>query len=156
MNMRKEKKDKYDFPENIVDLKSMTDAEQTMLLRKMIERQDHDIKLSRVIAFAECALLAVLIIIFAVLIPRFFKTVNKVDSTMEQVDELIVQAQSSMSGVMVLVEDADSVITANDTAIADAIENFNSVDFDSLNESIASLAKIVKPILEVLEVFDKQ
>ena len=75
---------------------------------------------------------------------------------MEQVDELIVQAQSSMSGVMVLVEDADSVITANDTAIADAIENFNSVDFDSLNESIASLAKIVKPILEVLEVFGKQ
>ena len=147
--------DIYDLPVQADDLKNMTDAEQTVLLRKMIERQEHDIRLSRIIAFAECALLAILIIIFAVLVPRFFKTVKQVDSTMGQVDSLIEQAQGSLSGISVFVQDADSVILENEAAISTAIDNFNSVDFDSLNQSIASLARILKPLLEVLDVFDK-
>ncbi len=147
--------DIYDLPVQADDLKKMTDAEQTVLLRKMIERQEHDIRLSRIIAFAECALLAILIIIFAVLVPRFFKTVKQVDSTMVQVDSLIEQAQSSLSGINIFVQDADSVILENEAAISTAIDNFNSVDFDSLNQSIASLARILKPLLEVLEVFEK-
>lgn len=147
--------DIYDLPVQADDLKKMTDAEQTVLLRKMIERQEHDIRLSRIIAFAECALLAILIIIFAVLVPRFFKTVKQVDSTMVQVDSLIEQAQGSLSGINTFVQDADSVILENEAAISTAIDNFNSVDFDSLNQSIASLARILKPLLEVLEVFEK-
>ena len=147
--------DIYDLPVQADDLKNMTDAEQTVLLRKMIERQEHDIRLSRIIAFAECALLAILIIIFAVLVPRFFKTVKQVDSTMGQVDSLIEQAQGSLSGISVFVQDADSVILENEAAISTAIDNFNSVDFDSLNQSIASLARILKPLLEVLDVFEK-
>jgi hypothetical protein len=55
----------------------------------MIEKQEHDIRLTKVIAFAECALLVVLSVVFLVLIPRFFTTVQKVEATMEDVNDLI-------------------------------------------------------------------
>lgn len=135
------------------DYKHMTDIEQTKLLRKMIVRQEKDIKLQRIMAFAECGLLVVLILIFAILVPRFFKTVKSVDETMQEVDGLIEHAESSLEIITDLVLDADKVIERNEGQVADAIGHFNSVDFDSLNRSIASLADILQPILEMLEVF---
>ena len=48
--------------------KEEVDREQSALLKKMIEKQEHDIKLTKVIAFAECSLLVVLIVVFLVLI----------------------------------------------------------------------------------------
>ena len=43
----------------------------------------------------------------------------------------------------------------NEQSIASALENFNKVDFDSLNRSISSLGDIMQPILDMLNVFDK-
>jgi predicted PurR-regulated permease PerM len=134
--------------------KDEVDREQSALLKKMIEKQEHDIRLTKVIAFAECSLLIVLIIVFLVMIPRFFTTVKKVETTMEDVNDLIDLTEKSLENIQDLVTDADEVMMKNEQSIASALENFNKVDFDSLNRSIASLGDIMQPILEVLKVFD--
>ena len=128
------------------------DAEQTRLLRKMLERQDRDSTLARIIAFAEIGLLIVLIIVFAFLVPRFLNTVRKVNATMESVDELVDQAKESLSEVTDLAVDADKVIEANEEAVKEAIKNFNSVDFESLNNSISGLAEVIQPIVDVVKI----
>ena len=135
--------------------KEEVDREQSALLKKMIEKQEHDIKLTKVIAFAECSLLVVLIIVFLVLIPRFFTTVQKVESTMEDVNHLIDTSEKSLKNIQDLVADADEIMMKNEQSIANALENFNKVDFDSLNRSISSLGDIMQPILDMLSVFDK-
>ena len=126
--------------------KNQIDEEQNRLLQKMIERQERDIVISRVTAFAECILLAALIIVFAILIPRFFKTVKTVEESMEQIQQLVEQAQSSLVEITDLARDADQVIEANETAVGEAIENFNTIDFDSLNSSIQSIKEAVEPL----------
>ena len=135
--------------------KEEVDREQSALLKKMIEKQEHDIKLTKVIAFAECSLLVVLIVVFLVLIPRFFTTVQKVESTMEDVNHLIETSEKSLKNIQDLVADADEIMMKNEQSIASALENFNKVDFDSLNRSISSLGDIMQPILDMLSVFDK-
>jgi predicted PurR-regulated permease PerM len=134
--------------------KEEVDREQSALMKKMIETQEHDIRLTKIIAFAECSLLIVLIVVFLVMIPRFFTTVKKVEATMEDVNELIDTSQKSLENIQDLVADADDIMMKNEQSIANALENFNKVDFDSLNRSIASLGDIMQPILEVLKVFD--
>ena len=135
--------------------KEEVDREQSALLKKMIEKQEHDIKLTKVIAFAECSLLVVLIVVFLVLIPRFFTTVQKVESTMEDVNHLIETSEKSLKNIQDLVADADEIMMKNEQSIASALENFNKLDFDSLNRSISSLGDIMQPILDMLSVFDK-
>ena len=135
--------------------KEEVDREQSALLKKMIEKQEHDIKLTKVIAFAECSLLVVLIVVFLVLSPRLFTTVQKVESTMEDVNHLIETSEKSLKNIQDLVADADEIMMKNEQSIASALENFNKVDFDSLNRSISSLGDIMQPILDMLSVFDK-
>ena len=135
--------------------KEEVDREQSALLKKMIDKQEHDIKLTKVIAFAECSLLVVLIVVFLVLIPRFFTTVQKVETTMEDVNQLIDLTEKSLENIQDLVADADEIMMNNEQSIASALENFNKVDFDSLNRSISSLGDIMQPILDMLSVFDK-
>ena len=135
--------------------KEEVDREQSALLKKMIEKQEHDIKLTKVIAFAECSLLVVLIVVLRVLIPRFFTTVQKVETTIEDVNQLIDLKEKSLENIQDLVADADEIMMKNEQSIASALENFNKVDFDSLNRSITSLGDIMQPILDMLNVFDK-
>ena len=104
--------------------KEEVDREQSALLKKMIEKQEHDIKLTKVIAFAECSLLVVLIVVFLVLIPRFFTTVQKVETTMEDVNQLIDLTEKSLENIQDLVADADEIMMKNEQSIASALENF--------------------------------
>lgn len=134
-------------------LKDQIDREQTQLLQKMIQRQEKDILISRITAIAECTLLAALIIVFSLLVPKFLNTVSRVEETMNQIDLLIDQTEQSLITISDLAIDADELIISNDEAIAEAITNFNNVDFESLNESIANLADIIKPVVEIVHMF---
>ena len=98
--------------------KEEVDREQSALLKKMIEKQEHDIKLTKVIAFAECSLLVVLIVVFLVLIPRFFTTVQKVETTMEDVNQLIDLTEKSLENI----QDPSNLGTILRTAEALGIE----------------------------------
>ena len=133
------------------DLRKM-DEEQNMLLQKMIERQERDIILSRITAFAECALLIGLLIVFLLLVPKFINMLTKVEQEMEHVDSLIEDVEESLIQITALAVDADEVVKENDEAIAEALENFNKVDFDSLNESISSIADIIAPVVDFVNV----
>ena len=126
--------------------------EQTRLLQKMSRRQERGISLSKAIVIAEFALLGVLIVVFALLVPMFLKTVNRVQETMDNVDRLVANAETSMSELTDLAKDTDVLINENEEAIKVALDNFNSVDFESLNHSISSLAEILKPVVDVVQI----
>lgn len=145
--------------------KKTIDEEQSRLLQKMIERQEKDILISRITAIAECALLAVLVIVFGILVPKFFKTVARVEESMDRVDMLVADAETALTDltglaedaevtlgrIKTLAQDADTVLQDNDEALTQAIDNFNSVDFESLNRSISHIADVIEPIVELLQ-----
>ncbi len=126
--------------------------EQTRLLQKMSRRQERGISVSKAIAIAEFALLGVLVVVFVLLVPMFLKTVTRVQETMDNVDALVAHAETSMSELTDLAKDTDVLINENEEAIKVALENFNSVDFESLNHSISSLAEIMEPVVEIVKI----
>ena len=143
--------------------KSRIDEEQTRLLETMIKRQERDIVINRVTAFAECTLLVILVIVFALLVPRFLKTVRRVDEgmeevsaflseaevTVEKINHLAGEAEEAMSEAVELADNANTVIEDNDEALSEAIENFNKLDFESLNNSILRLEEIITPVADL-------
>lgn len=125
--------------------------EQEKLLNRMIERQERGIRVNLITAVAECVLLGALVIVFALLVPKFLATVERVQEAMEQVDVLVDEAETSLEEIMVLVKDADALVQDNDDAVNEALKNFNSVDFESLNQSIDNIARVIAPIVELVE-----
>ena len=130
--------------------KLSVDEEQNRLLQLMIKRQERDIVLSRITAYAECAMLLVLIIVFALLVPKFLTAVTQVEEAMDEVHVLTEDAEEALTQIVALVEDVDSVVKENEEEIGEAIENFNSVDFEGLNETVSNIEKIVSDLEGVL------
>ena len=129
------------------------DEEQTRLLQQLIRRQEKGNLLNHITAIAECVLLAALIIVFSLLVPRFLKTVQTVEESMAQVQDFVDQAQASLIEITDLATDVDVVVEANSIAISDAITNFNSVDFEGLNKSISNIKDAVEPLANVANFF---
>ena len=60
------------------------------------------------------------------------------------------QAGTSLEGIDQMVRDVDQLVTENTEAVSDAMDNFNSVDFDRLNDAIDDLASIIEPLANLL------
>ena len=95
--------------------------------------------------------------------------VTNVQNASEHVQELSESAQESLDGIneMVadarqivqnadqIVADADQVLVDNSDAVKAALENFNSVDFETLNKAIRDLSAAVEPLANLSHLFDK-
>ena len=130
------------------------DDEYLRLLQKMIEKQERSVRVTRIVAAAECILLTIMLAAVVILGPRVLGTVKNVDSAMEEVDDLIVDVEKSLTKVTTLAEDADALVVDNETAVNEAIGHFNEVDFESLNKSIARLSEVLKPLADFAELFE--
>lgn len=137
------------------DDRTSAETESLVILQKMMEKQEKGIRLNRIVAFAECFLLAVMLITALVMGPVILRTVRNVNDVLEQVDSLIDNVESSLVEIKVLAQDADDLVVANEAAVNEAIGHFNEVDFESLNRSIERLSNVLKPMSKIVEFFDK-
>ena len=135
--------------------RTSAETESLVILQKMMEKQEKGIRLNRIVAFAECFLLAVMLITALVMGPVILRTVRNVNDVLEQVDSLIDNVESSLVEIKVLAQDADDLVVANEAAVNEAIGHFNEVDFESLNRSIERLSNVLKPMSKIVEFFDK-
>ena len=135
--------------------RTSAETESLEILQKMMEKQEKGIRLNRIVAFAECFLLAVMLITALVMGPVILRTVRNVNDVLEQVDSLIDNVESSLVEIKVLAQDADDLVVANEAAVNEAIGHFNEVDFESLNRSIERLSNVLKPMSKIVEFFDK-
>ena len=135
--------------------RASAEGESLEILHKMMEKQEKGIRLNRIVAFAECFLLAIMLTVTLVLGPVILRTVRNVNDVLEQVDTLVDNVEGSLEEIKVLAQDADVLVVANEEAVNEAIGHFNEVDFESLNRSIERLSNVLKPMSEIVEFFDK-
>jgi len=135
--------------------RASAEGESLEILHKMMEKQEKGIRLNRIVAFAECFLLAIMLTVTLVLGPVILRTVRNVNDVLEQVDTLVDNVEGSLEEIKVLAQDADDLVVANEEAVNEAIGHFNEVDFESLNRSIERLSNVLKPMSEIVEFFDK-
>lgn len=101
------------------------------------------------------ALLVVACVASAVLIPKTLRTIERVDTTLAGIDSLVETADAALNAANAAADSANKLVADNADAVAEAMEKFNSVDFDSLNKAIKDLADIVEPLAKVSNFFNR-
>ncbi len=119
---------------------------------------DNNRKLLRMTRCGVCLLallLAAVCAVSAILVPRTLRTLEKVDGALTTLDSLAETAEAALQAANETAQNTNKLVADNADAVSEAMEKFNSVDFDSLNKAIKDLSDIVEPLAKVANMFNR-
>jgi len=126
------------------------------LLVAMLKAQEKDARRGLASAIAGFTLAAVFAIAFMIIIPIAITSLRNIDKAVENCTVMIetasvtiTQAQTTLEGIDSMTENVNGVVTDNTDAVADALEEINSIDIERLNQAIDDLASIVGPLAQL-------
>ncbi len=99
------------------------------------------------------ALLGAVCAVSIILVPKTLHTLDRVNASLERVDSLVETANTALITATEAAENANKLVADNADSVSEAMEKFNSVDFDALNRAINDLADIVEPLAKVSNFF---
>ena len=107
----------------------------------------------RLTAIFSAALLAVVCIAAALIVPRTLHALAHAEVTLSSMDELLVTADDALTtagdtlrSATEAADAANRLVEDNAGAVSEAMEKINAIDFDALNRAINDLADIVEPL----------
>ncbi|MBP5262567.1 MAG: hypothetical protein J6Z43_10635 [Clostridiales bacterium] len=126
------------------------------LLVAMLKAQEKDARRGLASAIAGFTLAAVFAVAFMILIPVAITSLRNIDKAVqnctvmiENATVTIEQAQTTLTGIDSMTENVNGVVTDNTQAVSDALEEINSIDIDQLNQAIADLSSVVRPLAQL-------
>lgn len=125
---------------------NMTDTE---LLIEIAKSQRKETKSGRISAIATVALAIAFIITLSVFLPIAVSTLEKVNTTLTEAENVAIAAQESLDEIDSMVENFNGVIVDNTDSVNKALNKVGSFDVDSLNRSIEELASILDPLAKL-------
>ena len=137
-------------------------------IAELIRSGEKQAGLLRILVIVNVILTVGFLVAFGLLVPKTMNVVGEAEEAVAQVRELSSAAQKSLEGVDQIVsgantilddadqmvKDAHEIMDSNTSNMEEALENFNSVDFEALNSTIESLADAVKPLQKLTEFFN--
>lgn len=102
--------------------------------------------LARIRTYVSVAILVIILLVSVILVPKVITTMNTVEETAGNLNRVATGIQTSLEGVDKLIESTNKMVETNTKDMEDALNNFNSIDFDSLNGAIEDLASVVEPL----------
>lgn len=124
-------------------LENMSDTE---LLIEIAKGQRKEAKSGRISAMATVALAIAFIITLSVFLPVAVTTLNKVNTTLAEAENVAVSAQKSLEEIDEMVGNFNKVVVDNTDSVNDALKKVGEIDIESLNKSIKELASILDPL----------
>ena len=124
-------------------LEMMTQQELTI---ELVKGQKKQTKIRVISVVLNVLILAALAAGLLYAVPTAVETLTQVQSVLDEVDDLSVQARESMVKADKLMDDADKLLNDNSGSIADIMVKLNGIDIDKLNQSIQRLSEILDPI----------
>lgn len=129
---------------------------------KYAEYSDHDLqteilkyekkaaKRTMLVAIALFAIAAVFVVAAIIILPPVVKTLEQVQTTLEEATNLVGKAEDtlenldeSLEGMNNMISDVDTVLVDNTEAMEEAIAKIGNIDVDGLNASIQDLNRVV-------------
>ena len=121
-------------------------AEAEALLRQMAATQKRAERSSLVTAIAVIILAAAVIVSLAVLVPPALNAVNEARVTMQNTQELVRQAGSSLEKLDSMTESVNAVMKEGGENVSRIAEALNSTDLTALGGAIQKLNGIVESL----------
>ncbi len=101
------------------------------------------------------ALLAAVCIVSLLIVPRAIRAFDHLERTLESMDALTETADAALTAANSAANAADKLVADNADAVAEAMEQLNSVDFETLNRAINDLSDIVEPLARVANLLSR-
>ena len=135
--------------------------EMIALLQNIEKANRQQVRLTRLVCiFALVAAICcgcTLWLVYSVLpeITEILPQISAVASQMQTVLSDLEQAtrQLSVMDFTGMVEDVDTLVTTAQSSLEQTMGKLNSIDFDTLNQAIGDLAKVVEPMSKLMKVF---
>jgi len=135
--------------------------EMIALLQNIEKANRQQVRLTRLVCiFALVAAICcgcTLWLVYSVLpeITEILPQISAVASQMQTVLSDLEQAtrQLSVMDFTGMVEDVDTLVTTAQSSLEQTMGKLNSIDFETLNQAISDLAKVVEPMSKLMKVF---
>ena len=135
--------------------------EMIALLQNIEKANRQQVRLTRLVCiFALVAAICcgcTLWLVYSILpeITEILPQISAVASQMQTVLSDLEQAtrQLSVMDFTGMVEDMDTLVTTAQSSLEQTMGKLNSIDFDTLNQAIGDLAKVVEPMSKLMKVF---
>lgn len=110
------------------------------LITELLENGKKQTRLIRNMMIVTIILAAGVLIALGILVPRTLKMINEAQTAAQDAGEMVREAQQ--------------ILSDNASDMEQALDNFNSVDFESLNRTILDLADAVEPLANLSRLFN--
>ena len=126
------------------------DDKQT--LQKLMEKQNQYAKWQCILtAAAAMCCLGVFVLVFTVL-PQIRGVAGQMEAVLTDLEAVTEElAQADLKG---MAADVDAFVTTGQSAVEQATEKLNVIDFETLNRAIEDLADVVEPLAKFFNVFN--
>ncbi len=120
-----------------------------------MEKETKALRYARMTVLLTGCILALLCTAALLLVPKAVQTLEHAEVTLTKIDTLTETAEAALTTANDAAATADKLVADNSDAVSEAMEKFNSVDFDALNRAINDLADIVEPLAKVSNFFNR-
>lgn len=116
------------------------------LLAELVVLQKKTGRKSVISLIIACVCVVILLVSVILVVP-------KLSSALSSANQIINEIEGSVDAMNSVVKQADKVMTENADTVNSVLTKINEIDFDSLNNSIASLSDILEPIANTFNIF---
>lgn len=106
--------------------------------------------MSKISAAASILILLIVILCAGILMPRILKTFDQMDAIISEATVIIEEVNTMTTEVStvlpIMIENTNDLVTSASSGMEEALEKMNSIDVETLNQSIQSLHNIVAPM----------
>lgn len=104
---------------------------------------------------ASLLVLAAVVAALVFFAPRALDTIDHIDTTLSSVDNMVAEADDTILSLKDTLGSANDLAAGNTDELTEAIEKINSIDFNTLNESISSLQEVVSGLSRLTGFFGR-
>ncbi len=120
------------------------DTEIRALLEQLVEDKRRDVRTGRIIAIAAVVLAVTLLIGLALTVPGLVKTIEEAHTTLEQTQELIQRANTSLDAFDKMTESISGVVDAGTEKLDQVTAIINSVDLEAFSSAVQKLGSVLE------------
>ena len=117
--------------------------------------QKTQITLAHIRTIASLLALAAVVAALVFFAPRALDMIDHINTTLSSVDSMVAEADDTFSSLKDTLRSANGLTADSTDELAEAIEKINSIDFDTLNQSISSLQEVVSGLSRLTGFFGR-
>jgi len=127
-------------------------------LEKLSRKQVRFARIQCIFSIAAAVCCLVLVVSVVRILPQFSQAAGQVQSLAGQAETVLtnlegVTQELAQADIGSVVTNVDTLVTASQSGIEEAMEKISAIDIEALNQAIEDLNKVIEPLAKMAKIF---